>query len=216
MSLFNDEVREQLRNLFNGLNKTVKLALFTQEDQCHTCKDTKSFMDEISELSPKIKLLHFDLNKDQQKAEELHVQLTPAIVLLDENEKDYGIKFNGIPAGHEINSFISGIMEMSGVGQALPDDIKTRIAGVKTPMHIRVFVTLGCPHCPGAVSKAHRLALENENITAEMIESSSFPELANEFNVSSVPKIVFNDNHDFVGNQPLEAFLDMIEHVNAH
>jgi glutaredoxin-like protein len=215
MALFNNEVREQLRNLFNGLDKNVKVALFTQEDQCHTCEDTRSFMNEISELSPKIELLQYDLIQDHKRAAELQVELTPSIVLLDENGKDYGIKFNGIPAGHEINSFIAGLMEMSGIGQALPAEIESRLKDVQTPMHIRVFVTLGCPHCPGAVSTAHRLAMENENITAEMIESSTFPELANEFEVSSVPKIVFNDHHDFVGNQPLEAFIDMIEQVGS-
>jgi glutaredoxin-like protein len=216
MSLFTNENKQQLQTLFNGMDKEVHIALFTQDDQCITCKDTKLFMEEISGLGSKIKFLHYDLDKDADRAKELNVDLAPAIVLLDADGVDYGVKFNGIPAGHEVNSFIAGLLQMSGIGEVMPVDLKTRIDDIKTPMHIRVFVTLGCPHCPGAVSKAHRLAMENDHITAEMIESSTFPELANEFDVSSVPKIIFNDVHDFVGNQPLESFVEMIEHVTSH
>jgi alkyl hydroperoxide reductase subunit AhpF len=77
----------------------------------------------------------------------------------------------------------------------------------------KVFVTLGCPHCPGAVLKAHKLAMENPNITAEMIEANTFEDLSRKFQVSGVPKIVFNDGADLLGDQPLDAFLQTIENL---
>ncbi len=44
-----------------------------------------------------------------------------------------------------------------------------------------------------------------------MIEAQTFYDLSDEYNVSSVPKIVINDIYEFVGNQPLEVFLEEIE-----
>jgi len=44
-----------------------------------------------------------------------------------------------------------------------------------------------------------------------MVESSTFQQLAIKYNVSSVPKIVINETHEFVGAQPVSAFLDQIE-----
>ena len=44
-----------------------------------------------------------------------------------------------------------------------------------------------------------------------MIEAPTFYDMSEEYNVSSVPKIVINDEFEFVGNQPLEVFLDEIE-----
>ena len=85
---------------------------------------------------------------------------------------------------------------------------------ITEPTNIKVFVTLGCPHCPGAVNKAHLLALMNPNIVGEMVEAQTFSELSNRFNVSSVPHIVINDKHSFVGNQPLESFLDEIQRAS--
>jgi glutaredoxin-like protein len=183
MALLNNELKQQLQDILNQMKDEVTVALFTAEDQCETCSETKSFMEEVAEVGKKVTLEQYD----------------------------YGIKFNGIPAGHEINSFITGLIEVSGSGEELPDAFKTRLDKINKPVHIKVFVTLGCPHCPGAVSKAHKLALENDFITAEMIEAQTFNAEANKYNVSGVPKIVINEDHDLVGNQPIESFMEIIE-----
>lgn len=211
MALLNDELREQLKGILNQMKDQVNVALFTTTEACETCQDTKNFMEEVSNVSEKVVLKQYDINENSDMAEKLGITLTPSIVLLDKDNKDNGIKFNGIPAGHEINSFITGLIEVSGAGEELPDDFRTRLEKVDKPVHIKVFVTLGCPHCPGAVSKAHKLALENKNITAEMIESQTFYSEAEKYDVSGVPKIIINEDHDIVGNQPIESFMDVIE-----
>ncbi len=215
MKMLNEDVRAQLKEIFGNMNKNVTIALFTKEEPCETCEETKSFMEEVASITEKLKLKLYDINKDKEKAKEYNVSLTPSIVLLDSNENYRGIKFNGIPAGHEINSFISSILEVSGNSHNLPNALEERLSKITKPIDIKVFVTLACPHCPGAVEKAHKLALENSNISAEMIEAGTFYELSDKYNVSSVPKIVINDKYEFVGNQPLEVFLDNIEKANA-
>lgn len=211
MALLNNELRDQLKDILDQMKDDVHVALFTTKENCETCSDTKSFMEEISGVSEKVNLTQYDIEEHAELAQTLGVSLTPSIVLLDKNKKDNGIRFNGIPAGHEINSFITGLIEVSGAGEELPESFRERLSKIDKPVHIKVFVTLGCPHCPGAVSKAHKLALENSNITAEMIESQTFFEEANKYNVSGVPKIIFNEDHDLVGNQPIESFMDLIE-----
>lgn len=211
MSLFNEEVRGQLEGIFKELKDDVTIALFTEESGCDTCKDTLDYMSELSGLSDKIHLKEYSLKDNAELAESFNVAHVPSIVLLDKDEKNHGVRYNGIPAGHEINSMITGLMEVSGVGEELPESFKERLDKVDKKSNIKVFVTLGCPHCPGAVSKAHKLALENEFIDAEMVECQTFPELANKYNVSSVPKIVVNDTVELVGNQPIEEFLKALE-----
>lgn len=146
-------------------------------------------------------------------AQKHDITLTPSIVLLDKDNVDKGIRFNGIPAGHEINSFITGLIEVSGNDEKISKELKSKIDKIYNKVNIKVFVTLSCPHCSGAVAKAHKLALENENITAEMVECSTFPDLADKFIVSGVPKIVFNDNetHSLLGNQPFDQFVNILE-----
>jgi len=214
MSLLNEEVRGQLSEVFEGMGNEVTIALFTKEDNCETCSDTKSFMEEVSTLSEQLNLEAYDLEEDSEKAEAYNVDKVPAIVLLDADKKYQGVKFYGIPAGHEINSFVTGIMEVSGAGEDLPDDLLEQIKGIDKAVDIKVFVTLSCPHCPGAVAKAHKLALLNDNISGEMIEAQTFSELSQKFDVSGVPKIVINDEFELVGNQPLDKFLEEIGKIN--
>lgn len=215
MAFLNDELRTQLKEIFSPMKKRVSIALFVKEEDCETCQDTKGFMEEMAELSDKLLLTVYDLNKDVQKATELDVTLSPAIVLLDENGKNLGVKFNGIPAGHEINSFITGVLEMGGAGSDLPPELVKRIKAIDKPVDVKVFVTLSCPHCPGAVAKAHKIAMLNPLVKAEMIEANTFGDLSRKFNVSGVPKIVFNNGPDLLGDQPLEAFLSAIEKLSA-
>lgn len=211
MTMFNEEIQAQLKEVFQDMKEDVTLALFTQDGECNTCPETEGFLKEIENLSEKIHVKQFDIIKDFQKAKEWNVLMTPSIVLLDNKETYKGLKFNGIPAGHEINSFVPALLEMSGAGGALPEDLQKRLDGITQPVNIKVFVTLGCPHCAGAVQKAHKLALENPHIDAEMIEAQTFRKISKQFNVSSVPKIVVNDSFEFLGNQPFEIFLSEIE-----
>lgn len=210
MALFNEETKKQLEDILTGLKDTVNIALFTEEEGCDSCSDTHEFMSEIETLSDKINLESFDLKKDEDKAKHYGINKVPSIILLNEKKEHQGVLFSGIPAGHEINSFISGLMEVSGAGETLPSEMKTQLAKLDKPVKIKVFVTLACPHCSGAVSKAHKLALENEHIEAEMIECGTFPEIASQYNVSGVPKIVFNDSEELVGNQPFDQFLQAV------
>ena len=211
MSLLNEQLQEQLREIFADMKDDITLAVFSKEGDCETCKDTLNFMQEIESLSDKIHLEELDLVKDADRAAAYNVVMAPSIVMLDGQKNYRGVKFNGIPAGHEINSFIPAILEVSGAGEDLPESYKAKLNALEKPVNIKVFVTLSCPHCAGAVQKAHKLALESDLIDGEMIEAQTFYDLSEKFNVSSVPKIVINDQYEFVGNQPLEVFLKEIE-----
>lgn len=211
MKMFNEEIQAQLREVFSDLRDNVTIALFTKEGECYTCDETLAYMQEVVELSDKITLERYDIEKNADKAKEYNIEMVPSIVLLNAKGEYHGVKFNGIPAGHEINSFIPALLEMSGYESEMPKGMEDRIKKIDKPVNIKVFVTLSCPHCPGAVQKAHKLAMMNKFIDAEMIEAETFDELSDKFNVSSVPKIVINDKVELIGNQPMEEFLKQIE-----
>lgn len=215
MKLLNEEAIEQLKGIFERMKDDVTISLFIGEENSKVCEETRSFMEELVTVTDKLHLDIHNVDEDDSLAREYMVKMTPAIVLLDSNKNYKRIKFYGIPAGHEINSLINSIIEVSGSSKDLSEKTMERLAKIENPIDIKVFVTLSCPHCPGAVSKAHKLALVNENIRAEMIEADTFGELSGNYNVSSVPKIVVNDIYEFVGDQPLDKFLEEIERANS-
>lgn len=207
--LLNTEVENQLKEVFGEMKSNITMVLFTSKENCETCEPTQQLLNEVSALSPRITLVEKDLSSEEAKT--YAIERVPSFVFLDEKGAYRGVKFNGIPAGHEINSFVSAIMEMGGAESEVPAELLERIQKIDKPVNIKVFVTLSCPHCPGAVQKAHKIAMLNSNVVGEMIEAQTFYELSEKFNVSGVPKIIINDSLELVGNQPIEQFLSQIE-----
>ncbi|MCL4558793.1 MAG: thioredoxin family protein [Deltaproteobacteria bacterium] len=206
MGVLQEKDKEYLRNEFSKLKNDVRLILFTQEDGCTYCSDEKMLMDELSSLSPKIKVEYYDYGGQADKKDTYKVDKFPALII--EGAKDYGIRYYGIPAGYEFASVIEDIMDVSQGTTNLSDNSKTRLKAINRPVRIQVFVTPSCPYCPKAVRTAHKIAIENEFVTADMVEATEFPDISNRYSVQSVPKIVVNDDVEFVGALPEDQFVD--------
>ncbi len=210
MPIIQDKDAETLKDVFKNLERDVTIVLFNAEGN-EAGEVTTELLRELTALSDKLHLEEHDFASEQALAKEYNVQLKPAFVLLDSEGKFTRIRFNGVPMGHEINSLLSSIVEVGADTPPMPEEMLERAQAIEGPVDIKVFVTLSCPHCPGAVQKAHALARVNPNIQAEMIDAETFSEMSDDYGVGSVPHIVFNDGQAFVGNQPFEDFLAYAE-----
>jgi len=209
MSLIPDDKKETIRNdLKESMVDPVKIVMFTQEVECRFCSDTRQLVQEIATLNDKINVEVYDFMVDAAKAQELKIEKIPAIAII--GKKDYGVRIYGIPYGYELQTLISAVIGVSTGKTDLSDKTKAILAEVKAPVHIQVFVTLTCPHCPVAASIAHKLAIESDMITADVIDGSEFATLAQKYSVIGVPKIVINEKVDFVGAFSEDLFA---EHV---
>jgi glutaredoxin-like protein len=117
--------------------------------------------------------------------------------------RDFGIRFSGSPAGYEFATLIEDIRMARGqetLGLS-PGTVQT-LAHLTGPLHLQVFVTPTCPYCPRAVVLAHRLAIASDRVTAEAIDATEFPELADRYHVQGVPRTVVNDAVHIEGAVP--------------
>lgn len=121
------------------LNSDIKILFFKSENNCLYCNETRDILLEISQLSSKITIEEFDLDKDKEKAAEYSVKRAPCIVI--EGDKDYGVRFYGIPAGQEFMTLIHGIMNVSAKDTALSEKTVEKLKEIKRPYNIQVFVT---------------------------------------------------------------------------
>jgi len=142
MALFDDKVKSQLSQLLSKIKNPITINFFTQGMECPTCQTTHEFVQEIAALNDKISLNVYDFVKNADIAKEFGIDKIPAIVVTDAHKSIKGVRFFGIPAGYEINSFIAACIEVSGVGESLPESILSRIKKIAKPVHIQVFVTL--------------------------------------------------------------------------
>ena len=57
---------------------------------------------------------------------------------------------------------------------------------------------------------AHKLAIENEHITADVVEVSEFVDMAQRYQVRGVPKTVVNDRIEIEGAVPEPRFIQEV------
>ncbi|MEW6380893.1 MAG: thioredoxin family protein [bacterium] len=206
--LLDSQVTNKVRERFAGLKEKVKIISFTQEFECQFCHENRTLSEELASLSDKIDFEVFDFQKNRIEVERYQITMIPATVVM--GEKDYGLRFYGIPGGYEFNSFLDTIVMVSRGDSGLSAESRKRIQDWKKPARIQVLVTLTCPYCFHAVRTAHQLAFENEFITAEMIDASEFPHLINKYQVYGVPKVVINETVQFEGALPEKEFIDYL------
>ena len=209
MSLIPDDRQEALRNdLQERIVDPVKLVMFTQEVECKFCSETRQLAQELATLSDKLSVEVYDFVANADKAKEYKVEKIPALAII--GKKDYGVRIYGIPYGYELQTLIGAVVNVSRGTTDLSDKTKAILADVKSPVHIQVFVTLTCPHCPAAASIAHKLAIKSNMITADVIDAGEFPTLAQKYQIIGVPKIVINEKVEFVGAFNEDLFAEQV------
>ena len=198
MGLIPDDKKDLFKKDFQEkLDNPVKILMFTQEVECRFCSDTRELVQELATLNDKITIEVYDFVADTNKVKEYSIDKIPALAII--GEKDYGVRIYGIPYGYELQTLIEAVINVSKVKTDLANKTKSILAEVKMPVHIQVFVSLTCNHCPLAAIVAHKLAIESDLVRTDVIDSSEFPHLAQKYAVMGVPKIIINEKIEFVG-----------------
>jgi len=131
--------RAAVRKEFEKLVAPVKLIVFSQELGSDACRQTEWLAKEVAECSEKLSVELLNLVLDRERAEAYGVDRVPAVVV--EGERDYGIRFFGLPSGYEFTNLIDAVIVASTGQPALDAETQSALAGLPGPVHIRVFTT---------------------------------------------------------------------------
>ncbi|MBS3753960.1 MAG: thioredoxin family protein, partial [Anaerolineales bacterium] len=113
--LLDKEVIEQVKEAFQALDEDLQI-LFFEGDDCEYCSDTQQLVEEVADLTDKIHLNIYHLDHDQETAKRYNVDKAPGLVIASQNGSgavDHGIRYAGIPSGHEFSSLIQSLLMVS-------------------------------------------------------------------------------------------------------
>jgi glutaredoxin-like protein len=207
--MLSDADRASLERRFaQGMKDDVTLLLFVDEGSAME-KELTDFANTLSQTSPKVKV---DVQKAEdgknQRMRELHIEHWPCLVLV---KGDFTrIRYYGIPAGYELPSLVDAIVELSSMRTTLSPKARSDLATVRRKANIKIFILTTCQFCPTVARHAYRGAIESPRVTAEIIDSQMFPDLATRHSVMGVPKIILNDNLDITGAITDVEFFDKL------
>ena len=208
MALLSEQDRQTVRGHLAVIEEPVRLLFFTQTFGApDTVTIAKQVLDEIVCLNDHLTLEEVNFVLEQDRARQYGVEQIPTIVLL-KGDQDTRIRFLGAPAGYEFMSLIEAVILAGTNDSGLTPDSRALVAEhVTEPLNIQVFVTPTCPHCPRAVTLAHRLAVESPLITASCVEATEFMDLSRKFRVTGVPKTIVNGSIEILGALPEDQFV---------
>ena len=199
-TLFTGDMLAQLHTVFARMSSPLILRLYL--DETPLSAELKQYMEELATQSSK-------LSVETGAAEEM--EHLPCVRVCRPDGSWTGLAFHGVPGGHEFTSFVLGLYNAAGPGQALDEDTRAAIQSIQKPIKLELLVSLSCTMCPELVTAAQRIAAENPHITAQVYDLNRFPDLREKYQVMSVPCLVINDGEQVsFGKKNIRQLLELL------
>ncbi len=197
--MLDSSILEQVRGIFASLD-----AEFVFKIECNpahpNAQEFAAFVKDVASCSAKI-------STTEAEVQEMNAQFS-----IIKNGEDTGIRFRGIPNGHEFTSLLLAVLNADGKGKNLPDQVlERRINALKGPIKLQTYVSLTCTNCPDVVQALNVITLHHKDITHEMIDGALFKEEVDALNVQAVPTVYANGKLLHIGRGSLSALMDKLE-----
>ena len=198
--LFTGEMLSQLHTVFDRMASSLILRLCL--DETPVSAELEHYMQELAAQSDKLSVEQGDPSK---------VQHLPCVQICRSDGSWTGLAFHGVPGGHEFTSFVLGLYNAAGPGQALDEETEAAIRAIRKPVELQVLVSLSCTMCPELVTAAQRLAAAHPDISAQVYDLNHFPDLREQYQVMSVPCLVVNGGEQIsFGKKNIRQLLELL------
>lgn len=203
--LIDEETRKKLKaRLDSDMGREIELIAVLGKEKNEFMEFTESLVTELGEIGDKVK--GKVVGPDSKEAKKYKVERYPTVLM---DPKNYNIRYTGAPAGEEGWGFIETMIMISNDDSKLSEEAKNKLNDLKDDRAIQVFVTPACPYCPMAVVLANQMAIEAKaHVSSECVEAYENEDLAQKYNVRSVPLQVINGKVSSVGVQKEMKFVE--------
>ena len=191
--MLNDELKSQLQQLLQLMEGDVVLRASLGSDD--KSEELKALLDEVSAMSSQIQV------------EEASLKRTPSFTV-NRPDEDTGIIFAGIPMGHEFNSFVLALLQVSGRPPKEEQSVLNQIKSLEGPLHFETFVSLTCQKCPDVVQALNLMSVVNPNITHTMIDGAVFKDESED--IMAVPAVFLNGEEFGNGRMSVQDILNQL------
>jgi NADH-dependent peroxiredoxin subunit F len=197
-----DTIKTQLQSYLQMLREPIELV--ASVDDTPAAKEMQDLLVEITSMSEKI-TLNFD---DHERKPSFAVKRAGTHV--DAN-KSSGVRFAGIPMGHEFTSLVLALLHTGNHPMKLEAEKIVQIAEIEGQFHFETYISLSCHNCPDVVQAMNMMAVINPNITHTMIDGALYQKEVEERSIMSVPTIYLNGAEFGAGRMELDEILAKID-----
>jgi NADH-dependent peroxiredoxin subunit F len=191
-------IKNQLQAYLGKVTHDVEIT--ASLDNSEKSQEIRTMLKEITTLSSR--LSYRESNEDNERK--------PSFAL-NRAGCNIGVRFAGIPMGHEFTSLVLALLQVGGHPPKASDEVIEQIRNLEGEYVFETYISLSCQNCPEVVQALNLMSVINPNIRHTMIDGALFQEEVNERKIMAVPTIFLNGQHFGQGRMELEEILAKLD-----
>ncbi len=196
--MLDDAIKNQLQAYLGKVTHDVEIT--ASLDDSEKAQEMRAMLTEIAGLSPR--LSYQERNDDNERK--------PSFAL-NRAGSDMGVRFAGIPMGHEFTSLVLALLQVGGHPPKASDDVLEQIRQLDGEYLFETYISLSCQNCPEVVQALNLMSVINPKIRHVMIDGALFQDEVNARQIMAVPTILLNGQHFGQGRMELEEILAKLD-----
>ncbi|NHH84727.1 alkyl hydroperoxide reductase subunit F [Burkholderia gladioli] len=191
-------LKNQLKSYLDKLTRPIELV--ASLDDGAKSQELIALLKEIGELSPRVTVI--ERRDDAERKPSFSI---------GEPGKAAGIRFAGIPMGHEFTSLVLALLQVGGHPLKLDEDTIEQIRDLDGDFSFETYFSLSCQNCPEVVQAMNVMALINPRIRHVAIDGALFQDEVEARQIMAVPTMFLNGESFGQGRSSVKEILAKID-----
>jgi NADH-dependent peroxiredoxin subunit F len=179
IAMLDANLKTQLKSYLEKVTQPIEIT--ASIDDSDKSREMGALLQEITTLSDRITLI--ERRDDNHRKPSFSLNRPGA---------DIGIRFAGIPMGHEFTSLVLALLQVGGHPIKLEDDVIEQIRNLDGDFEFETYISLSCQNCPEVVQALNVMSLINPRIRQVTIDGALFQDEVERRQIMAVPTIYMN------------------------
>nr|WP_217343898.1 alkyl hydroperoxide reductase subunit F [Noviherbaspirillum sp. L7-7A]MBV0877986.1 alkyl hydroperoxide reductase subunit F [Noviherbaspirillum sp. L7-7A] len=191
-------LKNQLKAYLEKVTQPIEIVAFL--DTTDKSQEMLALLKDIAALSNKITLT--ERPADGERAPSFSLNRTGS---------DMGIRFAGIPMGHEFTSLVLALLQVGGHPPKADAAVIEQVKSLEGDFLFETYISLSCQNCPEVVQALNLMAVLNPNVRHVMIDGALYQDEVNARQIMAVPTVYLNGEIFGQGRMGLEEILAKVD-----
>lgn len=191
-------IKGQLKAYMEKLQHSIELV--AAYDDSAKSQELKELLDELEPMSEKISLRTED-SADVRR---------PSFAI-NRVGTDIGVRFAGIPMGHEFTSLVLALLQVGGHPSKASQDVIEQIQELDGEFEFETYYSLSCQNCPDVVQALNLMSVLNPKVKHTSIDGALFQDEVEQRQVMAVPSVYMNGEPWGQGRMTLEEIVARLD-----
>lgn len=187
---------QQLKAYLVNIREPIELVASLGTDA--KSRELGELLNEIAALSDKIAVV----DGDDARKPSFQIRRTGT---------DIGVRFAGIPMGHEFTSLVLALLQVGGHPSKASQDLIEQVQNLDGDFAFETYFSLSCQNCPDVVQALNLMSVLNPRISNVSIDGSLFKDEVEARKVMAVPTVYLNGEVFGQGRMELEQIVAKID-----